>query len=101
MIDPLYRMGHVDRSPSPTAKAADASPSARGSKFATLMYAMLKPPVLDLADANGDDDDAPRPPMKAHVQPNLMKLMQSLESGPQAQARAPVAQAKSDGKQGA
>lgn len=100
MIDPFHRrIGQVDQAASPS-KAANADPSARQSKFGALMYAMLKPPTLDLSDANGDDDDAPRAPMKAHVQPNLAKLMQSLESGTSAQAPAAGA-TRSDGKQGA
>lgn len=98
MIDPFYRrIGQGDQDGSTPSKAANADQSARQSKFGALMYAMLKPPTLDLADANGDDDDAPRAPMKAHVQPNLAKLMQSIESGTSAQN--PAAQAThGDGK---
>ncbi|RVU11986.1 hypothetical protein [Methylobacterium oryzihabitans] len=54
-----------------------AAHGTRGDRFASVLYAALRPPSLDFSEAAGDfEDDAPqRPPMRAHVQPNLAKAL--------------------------
>lgn len=76
MVDTVRAPGAIAIAPAVDgASQAGSHSQARGSRFAKALYAALKPPEIDNADASGDfeNEEATKAPAKIAVLPNPKK----------------------------
>ncbi|WP_375453296.1 hypothetical protein [uncultured Methylobacterium sp.] len=90
MTESTYRIGGTNPAQPAASNDQDRSQDARGSRFASVLYGMLRPPVLDFSQASGDfeDEAATPPPMRAFVQPNMSTLLRNAEAAAPASPKA-------------